>query len=136
MATRDGRSQSPRADRPVQRRDQRWALHAYSVVGPLDKAVRDDYEIVVNDLCTDILRNGLSVAIVGLKRQPRERGEIMLQHLASAGITGLQKITTREFPAKVCQLDLDTYMIATREILQLAAWLKRACQAHAEPSHA
>jgi CRISPR-associated protein Cmr5 len=38
-------------------------------------------------------------------------------------------VTARELPRRVRELDAAGYMIATREILQIAMWLKRAVQA-------
>ncbi len=113
----------------VRRRDQRWALHAYEVVGEVPRGEQKDYEIAVNELGASILRNGLSAALAALERQKGGRGGILLQHVATAGVTGLAAISGKDLPGRVRQLDVDAYVIATREILQLATWLKRAAQA-------
>ena len=113
----------------VRRRDQRWALHAYAVVGQLAKEAQDNYKIAVNGLGADILRNGLSAALAALERQKGGRGGILLHHVATAGVTGLAQATGDDLPRQVRELGVDAYVIATREILQLAAWLKRAAQA-------
>jgi CRISPR-associated protein Cmr5 len=113
----------------VRRRDQRWALHAYAVVAQIPREGQKDYKIAVNDLGAAILRNGLSAALAGLERQKDQRGGTLLQHLATAGVTSLADGTGEALPHRVRMLDVNGYMIATREILQLAAWLKRAAQA-------
>jgi CRISPR-associated protein Cmr5 len=113
----------------IRRRDQRWALHAYDAVRKVSKGHQPDYEIVVNSLGADILRNGLSAALATLERQKDGRGGALLQHLASAGVTGLANVTGQDLARRVRELGVDGYTIATREILQLAAWLKRAAQA-------
>jgi CRISPR-associated protein Cmr5 len=124
------RGTSERLPPAVRRRDQRWALHAYGVVETVSPLERESYEIVVNGLGADILRNGLSVALATLERQAGPRGRTLLEHLASAGVTGLAGSDGAQLPARVRGLPVDKYMLATRELLQLAAWLKRACQAH------
>jgi len=123
-----GPESSAPAAKGIRRRDQRWALHAYDVVGKLEKG-QADYEIVVNSLGADILRNGLSAALATLERQKDSRGEVLLEHLASADLTGLANATGQDLARRVRGLDVDGYIIATREILQLATWLKRAAQA-------
>lgn len=119
-----------RAPEPaVRRRDQRWALHAYEVISKIPKDAQTDYKIAVNDLGAEILRNGLSVALAALERSKDGRGKALLEHVASAGVTGLAGVTGVQLPRRVRELEVDEYVIATREILQLAAWLKRAAQA-------
>jgi CRISPR-associated protein Cmr5 len=119
----------PAATPAIRRRDQQWALHAYGVVCRIERANQKDYKIAVNDLGANILRNGLSAALATLERQKGSRGEILLEHLATAKVTGLAGATGNDLPHCVRQLKVDAYVIATREILQLAGWLKRAAQA-------
>jgi CRISPR-associated protein Cmr5 len=111
-------------------RDQRRALHAYQVVGqvPEDKDRRRDYKIAVNDLGATILRSGLCAALAAVQRLGT-RGELLLTHLASAGVPGLEGASAETLAQDVRELDADTYMIATREMLRTAMWLKRAVQA-------
>jgi CRISPR-associated protein Cmr5 len=118
----------PRSSRLL--RDQRWALHAYNVVAnvPDGNTERKDYKIAVNDLGTDILRCGLAAAVAALERRG-ERGKRLLNDLASSEISGLRGKNADELPGAVRGLDLDAYMLATREMLQVATWLKRAVQA-------
>lgn len=111
-------------------RDQQRALHAYSAVDsvPSDKQTRENYKIAVNDLGANILRTGLCAAIASVQRLGN-RGDILLGHLASAGVPGLEGTTAQNLAQRVRGLDADNYMMATRELLQVATWLKRAVQA-------
>lgn len=110
-------------------RDQRRALHAYDVVGRVLGSQRKDYKIEVNDLGANILRSGLSAALAALERQKEGRGGILLEHLASADVPGLDGATRDDLHDRVRRLDVDAYMIATREVLKITGWLKRAAQA-------
>lgn len=113
-------------------RDQRRAIHAYRVVGELAKGqAARDYKIAVNDFGANILRSGLCAAVAALERHG-ERGRTLLGHLASAGIPGLENVGRDAVGRRVCELPLDEYVLATREALQVAAWLKRAVQAIVE----
>lgn len=116
-------------------RDQERALHAYKVVGgvPSDKQSRDNYKSAINDLGANILRSGLCAAIASVQRLG-DRGQALLEHLASAGVPGLNGATACDLARRVRELDTDSYMIATRELLRVAAWLKRAVQATFEES--
>jgi CRISPR-associated protein Cmr5 len=109
-------------------RDQRRALHAYEAVGKVPKNDRNDYEIAVSDLGANILRSGLCAAIAAVQRLG-SRGELLLEHLASAGVPGLERATAKDLAKRMRELDVDAYIIATREMLQVAVWLKRAVQA-------
>jgi CRISPR-associated protein Cmr5 len=109
-------------------RDQRRALHAYEAVGSVQKAQQKDYQIAVNDLGANILRSGLCAAIASVERLG-DRGNVLLGHLASAGVPGLDGATARDLAKRVRELNVDGYMIAAREMLQVATWLKRAVQA-------
>ncbi|MFQ5744780.1 MAG: type III-B CRISPR module-associated protein Cmr5 [Acidobacteriota bacterium] len=115
--------------RPVLLRHQSLALHAYGVVGKVSgKQQRKDYERAVKNLGANILRSGLAAAMAALERRS-DRGKRLLDHLARAGIPGLEAATADDLPERVRGLDVDAYMIATRQMLHLAAWLKRAAQA-------
>lgn len=121
MATADVR------DKPLLR-DQRRALHAYDSVGQVPREQQEDYKIAVNDLGANILRSGLCAAIAAVQRLG-SRGELLLGHLATAGVPGLEGVAAKDLAKRVRELDADAYMIATREMLQVAVWLKRAVQA-------
>ncbi len=113
--------------RPVWR-DQQRALHAYEVVGNVQMAQQKDYKIAVNDLGANILRSGLCAALASVQRLGN-RSDLLLAHLAAAGVPGLEGATARDIAKRVRELDADGYMIAAREMLQVAVWLKRAVQA-------
>jgi CRISPR-associated protein Cmr5 len=112
-------------------RDQRRALHAYESVGKVSKAHQKDYKIAVNDLGANILRSGLCAAIAAVQRLGT-RGDLLLGHLAAAGVPGLEGAVANDLAKRARDLDADAYMIATREMLQVAMWLKRAVQATLE----
>jgi CRISPR-associated protein Cmr5 len=109
-------------------RDQQRALHAYEVVGGVPRDQWKDYEIAVNDLGANILRSGLCAALAAVQRLG-SRGELLLGHLAAARVPGLEGASARDLAHRVRELDADAYMIATREMLRVAVWLKRAVQA-------
>jgi CRISPR-associated protein Cmr5 len=113
-------------------RDQRRALHAYEVVSKVQKELQKeqqkDYRIAVNDLGANILRSGLCAAVAAVQRLG-SRGELLLDHLASAGVPGLEGAGANDLARRVREIDADAYMIATREMLEVAVWLKRAVQA-------
>lgn len=109
-------------------RDQHWAVHAYDAVARVPVEERRDYKIAVNDLGANILRSGLVAAIAAVQRLG-ERSTMLLDHLAEAGVTGIGRANGKGLPAMVRALDIDGYILATREILQVATWLKRAVQA-------
>jgi CRISPR-associated protein Cmr5 len=109
-------------------RDQRRALHAYESVAGVPAAQQREYEIAVNDLGANILRSGLCAALAAVQRLGG-RGELLLGHLAAARVPGLEGASARDLARKVRELDADAYMIATREMLRVAVWLKRAVQA-------
>jgi CRISPR-associated protein Cmr5 len=109
-------------------RDQRRALHAYEAVSAVPNAHRKEYEIAVNDLGANILRSGLCAALAAVQRLG-SRGEMLLGHLAAARVPGLEDASAQDLARRVRELDADAYMIATREMVRIAVWLKRAVQA-------
>ncbi len=110
-------------------RQQLWARHAYESVTSVQDGQRKDYEIAVNDLGADVLRSGLAAAMAALERKRKRGGGLLLDHLAAAGISGLEEATGQNLPDRVRRLELDAYLLATREVLQLATWFRRAVQA-------
>lgn len=109
-------------------RDQRRALYAYQKVRSVDDKDRQDYKIAVNDLGANILRSGLCAAIAAIQRTG-DRGKILLEHLARAKVPGLETATADNLLERAAQLSADEYILATREMLQVSMWLKRAVQA-------
>lgn len=112
------------------RRDQHRAVYAYQRVADVPKADRDDYEIALQTFAGTLVRSGLAAAIAALERIRKRQGtEAFLKHLAEAKIPGLEATKWDELGGRVRALDLDRYMLATREILRLTAWFRRAVQA-------
>lgn len=124
-------------------RDQSRAFKAYEAVSSVQENDRKDYKIAVHALGAEILQDGLAAAMAGLERR-EGRANLLRTHLAEAAkaglIPGLQKanssdedlrspVTKDNLPGKVRALDLDGYILATRETLQYVLWLKRAVQA-------
>lgn len=128
MARLDAAGSGRASSSAVLLRDQRRALHAYEAVGKVPVDRRRDYKIAVNDLGANILRSGLAAAMAELERLGT-RGNLLLDHLAAAGVHGLDGATRDTLPNRVRALDVDSYILSTREMLNVAAWLKRAAQA-------
>ena len=109
-------------------RDQERARFAYERVAAVPQAERDDYENAVLGLGADILRVGLLAALAAVQRLEK-RGERLLDDLAKANIPGLEAKDGAQLVERARALDVDRYMIATRETLAVVSWLRRACQA-------
>jgi CRISPR-associated protein Cmr5 len=113
-------------------RQQQRALHAYARVEAVPIAERADYGTRVNGLGSAVLRNGLAAALAFLERdapKPSSAAGLLLEHLSSAEIPGLTGGRGADLPGAVRRLDLRGYMLATREVLQLVVWFRRAVQA-------
>lgn len=109
-------------------RDQWRARYAYTAVGSVPQDEQKEYKIAVNDLGANIMRSGFLAAVAVLERR-RKHGDRLLKHLADAGLPGLERVNPEDFPSKLRKLDTDSYILATREALRIATWLKRATQA-------
>ncbi len=109
-------------------REQQRALYAYQVVASVPKNDRADYKTAVNALGANVLRSGLAAAIAAVERMGG-RGSLLMKHLAEAGVPGLAGATANDVPNRIRQLNVDEYIFATREILRVTTWLKRASQA-------
>lgn len=116
-------------------RDQERAIFAYDCVKQIrtkqaGKEQFDDYKSMVQDFGATVMRNGLAAALAFVARRKGEASPAFLAQLAGAGIPGLEKTKDGAgLLAAVCKLDVDEYMLATREVLHLAVWLRRAVQA-------
>ena len=119
---------APAPSGPVVLRDQERARFAYERVAAVEQAKRKDYENAVLDLGADILRVGLLAALAAVQRLG-DRGKPLLDDLAKANIPGLEAKDGAQLVERARKLDVDGYMIATRETLALVSWLRRACQA-------
>lgn len=114
-------------------RDQCRAQHAYTAVAQVaaegSAEVRASYRTLVVGLGAHILRGGLAAAMSYLERYRNQAAtERVLDHLAAAGIPGFDGCSGIQLPARVRQLGLDDYILATRETLKVTQWLKRAVQ--------
>jgi CRISPR-associated protein Cmr5 len=109
-------------------RDQQRALHAYQAVGAVPTDKRADYEMAVNALGANILRSGLCAALAAIQRRG-SGGVLLLDHLATAGVPGVDGAKGSDLFTRVRTLDAEAYVTASREMLHVAAWLKRAVQA-------
>jgi CRISPR-associated protein Cmr5 len=104
-------------------------LRAYGFVCKVLEREREDYEIAVNDLGAKILRSGLCGALAAVQR-PGEGGELLFRHLTDVRVPGLEGATANDLARRLGeQLDADADMLATREMLQVSMWLKRAVRA-------
>jgi CRISPR-associated protein Cmr5 len=112
-------------------RDQERALYAYQQVASVPSDDQGDYEIALQTFSGALVRSGLAAAIAALERIQKRKGtKEFLKHLAGAGIPGLaNNVSWDTLGDAVRGLDLDRYMLATREILRLVAWFRRAVQA-------
>ena len=119
---------APAPSGPVVLRDQERARFAYERVAAVPQAERDDYENAVLGLGADILRVGLLAALAAVQRLG-DRGKPLLDDLAKANIPGLEAKDGAQLVERARKLDVDGYMIATRETLAVVSWLRRACQA-------
>lgn len=111
----------------MQSRDQRRAAYAYQCVEAVSGDDRKEYKLMVNDLGTNILRLGLVGAMAALLR--RKQPGLLVGHLGGAEIPGLTARDGNGLMRQIQQLDLSSYMLATREALRVVVWLKRAAQA-------
>lgn len=111
------------------------ARHAYSSVGGVEQSLRDDYKILVDSFGPNIVRSGLAAAISMLERERKreKRGptiDTLFAHIVDGGIAGLPRtVSPSDLPDRIRALDRGDYMLATRDILALVVWLKRAVQA-------
>ena len=117
-------------------REQRRALHAYECVEAVPPKQRADYKARVHGLGGAVLRDGLAAALTFLERecQDNEAVELLLGDLAGyLSAAELPELETaregRRLPAAVRGLSLEAYMLATREVLRLLVWFRRAVQA-------
>jgi len=121
-----------------QTREQQRALQVYARVEAASKQSRElraDYKPRVNGLGATVLRDGLAAALTFLERENKnEAAKRVLDDLASclaeARLPELgEGLRGEKLPEKVRELKLDAYMLATREVLRLLVWFRRAVQA-------
>ena len=117
-------------------RDQQRAAWAYeSVYGLATEVSFDNYRTLVNGLGANLIRSGLVATISFVQRyHDKEARDALFEHLGNEGglahLECIRKRPTEEpLPTTIRGLKLEDYMLATREMMRLAQWLKRACQA-------
>jgi CRISPR-associated protein Cmr5 len=114
-------------------RDQKRALHAYKCVREVaatdNKGLCKDYKILVNDLGSRTLRSGLAATMAFIERdKSSEAVKTFCRHIGGAEIPGLTAMDHKLFD-QIRALELDDYMLVTRELLKVVTWFKRAVQA-------
>ncbi len=121
-----------------QTREQQRALHAYERVEAVarEDALRADYKPRVHGLGAAVLRDGLAAAFTFLERERKSNAaasrvlDDVAWCLVRARLPELgDKLSGDVLPAKVRGLKPDAYMLATREVLRLLVWFRRAVQA-------
>lgn len=124
-------------------REQQRATDAYARVTVVPPEIRADYKPRVHGLGASVLRDGLAAALTFLERErdaneakPLETNAAMLLlhdlsvALVKARLPGLPSTLTGDtLPGAVRGLGLEEYMLATREMLRLVVWFRRAVQA-------
>lgn len=111
-------------------RDQMRAKHAYACAAAVPPKLRADYKALADGFGAFVLKNGLVAALAFVQRTSGDATALFLDHLAGADVPGLAVESGDEvFGAIRDQEDVSAYMLATRELLAYAVWLRRACQA-------
>jgi hypothetical protein len=121
------------AGNTIRRKDQERAICAYEWAKAAGSNIKD-YENAVQTFAAITLRSGLAVAVSVLERDAkRDAPKLLLKDLAAQSFPGLPTGKAADWagwPARVRAISsLDDYMLATREVLALATWLRRACRA-------
>lgn len=111
-------------------RDQERAKYAYDCVRSIPSgSVRDDYKILVYGLGANIMRSGLAAAMAFMERdKSKDAVRHLMRQLLQAGLPVIQP-GGADLPDQIRSLELDDYMLVTREMLKMLLWLKRAVQA-------
>jgi hypothetical protein len=114
------------------RKDQERALTAYSWAEAARRDGKlDEYEIAVQSFAAALLRSGFAAAVSVLERSKERDGfKLLLDDLANRPLLGIAATSAADWPASVRALgDVTQYMQATRELMLLLGWLRRACRA-------
>lgn len=115
-------------------RDQARAQHAYAMVEKFrkehDEKLFKKYKSLVNGFGASVMRSGLVAALAFVARnQDKTEVKAFAKHLGKAKIPGLQGEKIAELISAARTLPLDDYMLATREVLRVSIWFRRAVQA-------
>ena len=125
------------ADKPadrILRKDQERALTAYRWAGEAKAAnpsLIEEYETAVQGFAAALLRSGLAVAVSVLERSANRGGfALLLAHLGGWKLPGIDGVPATDWPGRVRLIsNVGQYMQATRELVALLSWLRRACRA-------
>jgi CRISPR-associated protein Cmr5 len=113
-------------------REQERAQHAYACAAKVPAKDWSDYKVLTNGFGVFALKNGLAAALAFVERGKSDTANtLFLDHLANARIPCLSGKKGPDLPAAVRDLKVADYMLATREVLALVVWLRRAVQAMA-----
>ena len=125
-----GAAPQPQSGPRSLRRDQQRALRAYEWASAATD-VLGEYEIAVQSFAAALLRSGFAAAVSVLERSKERPGfHRLLDDLSGWPLAGIEKKPSAEWPAQVRALaDITQYMHATRELILLLSWLRRACRA-------
>lgn len=119
----------------MQTLEQKRAVTAYACVENI-KTNLEDYKIAVNTFGTTILRSGLSAAfcLVERKKSQNSMYEKLVAHLCESGFAigklNGHGVDILKIPELIRKLELQDYILTTRQILRAVFWLKRATQAY------
>jgi hypothetical protein len=116
---------------PARRKDQDRALKAYEWANAAKTCkCLDDYETAVQGFAAALLRSGFAVAASTLERDRQRKAQaLLIEHLASWQLPGIP-VSSEKWPAEVRKIsDVSQYMQASRELVALLGWLRRACRA-------
>jgi hypothetical protein len=139
IASTDRPPESQKAGPAPLRKDQKRALKAYEWVSaaanaepaaPQEKPLKQ-YEIAVQSFAAALLRSGFAAAVSLLERNKDRSGyRRLLENLADWRLPGIDAQSSAGWPDKVRAIpDVTQYMLATRELILLLNWLRRACRA-------
>lgn len=120
----------------MERNDQRWAVLAFDQVARVGAEEREEYRTLALGLGAFVRKNGLAATLSFYQRDSSSKASCALfDHIAEAGIHMLHHSGSRpesalvELPRLARALPMQDYVIATRQFLRFAQWLKRAVQA-------
>lgn len=94
-----------------------------------------EYRTAVMSLGGHVRRNGLVAALAYYQRDPNAAwARLLFEHINEAGIHGLTGDDPGDkpisaIPRRARTLSRSDYLLATREMLRFALWLRRAAQA-------
>lgn len=113
-------------------RDQKRALDTFERVRQVHVGQLSDYRIAAQGLVVNLIRSGLAASMADLLRTAARPGSAQFakdlcgslpEHLRPTGEANMLRWAA--------ELPTDRYMLATREVLRLSVWFKRALQGRA-----